>query len=754
MANFPKAASQQTLPCTVLHSLDAFITRYGETMQGVLITDAQMQTSVEPSASSLERFWLMYSSELRALVFSRPQPENPSYCQIGLTFDDSEIRAFIEAVLPNWPESLKSAQLIALPTLPPVSQKTQTEFILALLAAVADDAKVAADDEPVQNLLDRQQDRSLLLNQVITKIRNSLELSKILETTVAEVCHFLQADRLLIYQFDLGIPDGNRLMSELSIGSESPSELAIGHAEHSGYITYESRADEALPSVLQYTETHCFSQAPNYRDRFLSGRPLAIDDVEADYQNVPCLLTFLKQNQVRSKVIAPIVVNQRLWGLLIAHQCVYQRQWEPWELEFLQHIAEHLAVAINQAHLYSQLQLQTHNLESCVVERTHELRDALAAAQTANRAKSEFLATMSHELRTPLTCIIGMSATLLRWSFGDISPRQRDYLTTIHSSGEHLLGLINDILEVSKIEAGRTVLEISEFSIIFLARQCLERYRSLAANRDIQLQLDLKIPAEQDIFSADPQRLRQILSNLLSNAIKFTPANGKVTLKARVEQNAVIFQVKDTGIGIPETLQPLLFEKFQQLENTLQREHPGTGLGLALAKQLVELHGGTISVSSKVGTGSIFTVRVPRQRPMPSFAKPKPLQTPEPVAGRIVLVEDNEESAGIICDMLTAAEYQVIWVLEGSKVTEQVELLQPAAVIVSVNLTGSNGYDIIQALCHSASTLHVKVLALVDSLDAAKIGQARNSGASEVLSRPISPEALLETVNGLMAQES
>ena len=202
MANFPKAASQQTLPCTVLQSLDAFITRYGETVQGLLITDALVHQSVESSTISPERFWLICSPELRALVLSCPQPENPSYCQIVLTFDDSEIRAFIEAALPNWPKSLQFPQLITLSTLPSASQKTQTEFTLALLAAVASPA-IAAADGPVQNLLNRQQDRSSLLNQVITKIRNSLELSKILETTVAEVCHFLQADRLLIYQFDL-----------------------------------------------------------------------------------------------------------------------------------------------------------------------------------------------------------------------------------------------------------------------------------------------------------------------------------------------------------------------------------------------------------------------------------------------------------------------------------------------------------------------------------------------------------------------
>ena len=152
----------------------------------------------------------------------------------------------------------------------------------------------------------------------------------------------------------------------------------------------------------------------------------------------------------------------------------------------------------------------------------------MIAAQSASRAKSEFLATMSHELRTPLTCIIGMSATLLRWSFGDLSPRQQDYLTTIHDSGERLLTLINDILEVSKIESGRTILEVSEFSLSSLARQCLDVFQDKAQRQGIDLGLDLRCSTQQDSFIADPRRIKQILQNLLSNAIKFTPEGGEV----------------------------------------------------------------------------------------------------------------------------------------------------------------------------------------------------------------------------------
>jgi len=369
------------------------------------------------------------------------------------------------------------------------------------------------------------------------------------------------------------------------------------------------------------------------------------------------------------------------------------------------------------------------------------------------RKANFWLATMSHELRTPLTCIIGISATLLRWSLGDLSPRQRDYLNTIHTSGEHLLSVINDILEVSKIEAGRTVLEVREFSLATLSRQSVDTFRNQAMKSGIEIVLDLKLPPGQDTFVADPRRIRQILSNLLSNAIKFTPEEGKVTLRVRKEQNAAVFQVEDTGIGIPASAQSILFEKFQQLESARQREYQGTGLGLALTKQLVELHGGSIKVTSEVGVGSVFTVRLPLQRQSAAIDENLNEIASEPVIGRIVLVEDNEESASVICDMLTAADYQVIWIVDGSRVLDQVELLQPAAVITNVSLASADGYEIIESLRHYVGTLGVKIVALLNETDLDQAAKARNSGAEAIITKPINPKELLSSMNALMASQ-
>ncbi|MGB3309743.1 MAG: ATP-binding protein [Nodosilinea sp.] len=737
----PKSTDRGTetgMPRTALVLLGQFLRQYSQQHQLTLLTEADAPADTADDAS----FWCLLGTELAVVVVARPHKTDRDRVLVSLVTDTDAVETWLRQ------RSLKPCPG------GPTSLAALGQFMLAWVQACAE-ANEDSPAAPASTVTNRQQERRLLLNQVITKIQGSLELTEILETTVAEVRHFLQADRLLIYQFDQPFFAHVKPMADAAMADAvMADELATEKPKQSkgvGYITYESRASDRLPSVLHYTEQICFQNHPNYPDRadyYRQGLPIVIDDVTKTYRDIPCMLSFLQQVQVKSKAVAPILVGQDLWGLLIVHQCDSQRCWNPWETEFLQRIAEHLSIAINQARLYHRLQQQTQNLEVCVVERTQDLRDALVAAEAANRAKNEFLATMSHELRTPLTYIIGMSATLQRWSLGELSPRQRDYLSTIQASGEHLLRVINDILDVSKIENGRTVLDVRQFSLTSLCRQSVDAFRNEAAQNTIDISLDLKLSNGQDSFVADPRRVRQILANLLSNAVKFTPAAGKVVLRVRREQNDAVFQIEDTGIGISPTAQPLLFEKFQQLESVRQREHQGTGLGLALTKQLVELHGGSIKVSSKVSKGSIFTVRIPLQRSaaVPAIAAP----TAEPIVGRIVLVEDNEETASLICDMLTAAAYQVIWVVDGSRVLDQVELLQPAAVITSLSLANADGGDIIAALRQSSDPVETKILALIDSDRHDQAEQALKAGANGWVGKPIDPRQLLSTVNTIM----
>jgi signal transduction histidine kinase len=236
---------------------------------------------------------------------------------------------------------------------------------------------------------------------------------------------------------------------------------------------------------------------------------------------------------------------------------------------------------------------------------------ARAAADAANQAKSEFLANMSHELRTPLNAIIGFSEVLSERMFGEVNEKQAEYLADIQESGRHLLSLINDILDLSKIEAGRMELESSDFDLPSAIEHTLTLVRERAQRRGIGLART--VDEQLGMIHADERKLKQVLLNLLSNALKFTPEGGRVDVRAALRDGVAEVSVTDTGIGISPEDQEAVFEEFRQV-GTASKKVEGTGLGLAISKKFIELHGGKIWVTSQVGTGSTFAFTLPLQR--------------------------------------------------------------------------------------------------------------------------------------------
>jgi len=251
----------------------------------------------------------------------------------------------------------------------------------------------------------------------------------------------------------------------------------------------------------------------------------------------------------------------------------------------------------------------TRDLEIKVVERTAELVATQRQLEAANRHKSDFLAHMSHELRTPLNSIIGFSEVLREKMFGEVNEKQADYLKDIHDSGRHLLSLINDILDLAKIEAGRMDLEVSTFDLPSAIGNAVTLVRERAQRQGVKLGTD--IDSRLGAFDADERKLKQILINLLSNAVKFTPEGGRVDVSARLDTGKVEIAVRDTGAGISAGDQALLFQEFSQVGSDFTRKGEGTGLGLALSKRFVELHGGSIWVESTPGKGSTFAFTLP-----------------------------------------------------------------------------------------------------------------------------------------------
>jgi signal transduction histidine kinase len=292
----------------------------------------------------------------------------------------------------------------------------------------------------------------------------------------------------------------------------------------------------------------------------------------------------------RTGLGVPLLRGDEVLGVLVLVR-IEVRPFDAREIELVEGFARQAAIAIENVRLFREIQEKSAQLE------------------VANRHKSEFLANMSHELRTPLNAIIGFSDVLLQRMFGELNEQQADYLQDIRSSGSHLLTLINDILDLSKIEAGRMELEAAPFSLVAALDNAVTLVRERAQSHGIKLTLD--VSPDVDTIVADERKLKQIVVNLLANAVKFTPDGGAVTLGARRENGEIRLAVRDSGIGIAPEDQERIFEEFQQASHQGERSREGTGLGLALSKRMVELHGGTITVESAPGKGSTFTVALP-----------------------------------------------------------------------------------------------------------------------------------------------
>lgn len=651
MLSSPDLSFSRTLPLSIFNRLGELLHQMAQAIgsAALVLTEAVLARILIPVEWQQQRFTLVVSERFSALLLGNieageegsrvAQKEDVTLncLNASLTFNSQAIAAFVSN-LRNLFEShsytyknITQYQQVLAPNDATLQSKFTLLLLEYLLPLVNKDSQTSTISiltegftcKPVEDALTKQIAQERLLHQVTTQIRKSLDLPVIMSTAITQVREFLELDRLVIYKFISSTsPSQNTSPNcQYSAATVVNSQLTEHENQHDGgCVVYESLGQDSITSVLNFQEKNCLNINSGSWEKYHQGFILAVDDVEKTYFLEDCLLNFLKKNKIRAKLAAPIIFEDKLWGLLIAHQCHTPRNWSESEKSLLSSVAEQLAIAIHQSELMGSLREATRTLtqekqtlEQRVIERTMALREALLAAEAASRLRSEFLATISHELLTPLTYVIGMSSTLLRWPLGELSQRQRDYLQTIHDSGEHLLEMINDILDLSQIEAGKTVLNIAEFSLVKSAEKILDSLLEKATSEKVTLKLDLQINSTSDIFQADSGRIEQILWNLLTNAIKFTPEGGNVTLRLWVEENTAVFQVEDTGIGIPEEKLPLLFEKFQQLDTPYRRRYEGTGVGLALTKQLVELHRGRIEVESTVGMGSIFTVWIPKQ---------------------------------------------------------------------------------------------------------------------------------------------
>ncbi len=350
-------------------------------------------------------------------------------------------------------------------------------------------------------------------------------------------------------------------------------------------------------------------------------------------------------------------------------------------------------------------------------------------AERANALKSEFLASMSHELRTPLHTIIGFTELLQEELEGRLNEKQKRFVQHIHQDSLHLLELINDILDLSKIEAGRMDLRIESVDVAELAAEIADRFRTAAQAKGIAIDNCLTTPA---YVLADRLRLREIMNNLLSNAVKFTPGGGRVWIESsQTREKAVEIAVRDTGIGIAPEDQTVIFDKFRQVAATTRGVREGTGLGLAIVKRLVEMHGGAMSVESAPDCGSRFAFTIPSD---PACCRTQPLA---------LVIEDEPAARELLCGYLDPAGIRTECAESAGKGVEIAREIRPDVILLDLLLPGRSGWRVLSELRSSPGTCSIPVIVTsVLDFDAAAVA----AGAVEYLQKPLKKETVVHAV--------
>ncbi len=394
-------------------------------------------------------------------------------------------------------------------------------------------------------------------------------------------------------------------------------------------------------------------------------------------------------------------------------------------------------------------------LEKKVIERTEVLEKMNQELEKANSLKGRFIANMSHELRTPLNSIIGFSDVLLSGTFGTLGEDQQRYINNIKNAGTHLLQLVNNILDLAKLEAGRTELQMEPFYPDEILHEVISTMTPLAEKKNIEL--TVSIDSEMGELVADRIKIKQVLFNLISNAIKFTPEGGKVNISAEQtgtgEQRYCRFVVKDTGIGIPPDSLDRIFDEFEQVDSSTSRQQGGAGLGLSLSKKLVELHGGRITVESHLGKGSTFSFTIPQagaEEVHEEIEEAEAVRLDFPwmkeEAPLILVVEDDPPTAELLTFHLTQAGYRVSHAFDGQEAVEKAHSLRPFAITLDIMLPKKDGWEVLQELKTDPATSGIPVIihSIVNNKELAFA-----LGATDYLIKPLNKEELFKKLDEL-----
>jgi signal transduction histidine kinase/CheY-like chemotaxis protein len=572
-------------------------------------------------------------------------------------------------------------------------ERKWTDDEIALVQAVSDQVALALENARLFADTQRRAEQVSTINRIGLSISSDLDLGGVLNALFEQIRRILDVGSFYVALYD---PRSGIIEFPLLTGVDGPIQLERRHIDESPGVTGH---------IIHMQQ------------------PLHLPDIQAIPDDAPFQIITLRDQPTRSYLGVPMISRDRVIGV-ISIQSYQANAYTEDDVELLATIATQASAAIENARAY---------------ERLSETAERLAEV---DRLKTQFLANMSHELRTPLNSIIGFSRVMLKGIDGPLTDLQEADLTSIYNSGQHLLGLINSVLDMSKIEAGKMDLSFEEVSLLEVFDGAMSVARALLKDKPIELHAE--IPSVLPTVWADAQRVRQVLFNLLSNAAKFTE-EGHIVLRAEADPEFVIISVSDTGIGIDEEAQERLFIPFQQVDGSTTRRAEGTGLGLAISRSFIEMHGGEIWVESDPGIGSTFAFTLPVYQIVIESQKEENELKLEPGKKAVLAIDDDAGVITLLRRYLENDNYQVIGATHSDQAMETAQRLAPnlTAITLDVMMPEMDGWQVLQSLKQNPKTKDIPVImcSIVEDLK-----QGLEQGAAICLQKPVTRDEVLDAL--------